>query len=44
VPVPACKSAPKRDPARICNNPLICQHYFLETGVPIGADWDPTKL
>jgi len=23
---------------------LIYQRYFLEAGVPIGADWDPTKL
>jgi hypothetical protein len=23
---------------------LIHQRYFLEAGVPIGADWDPTKL
>jgi hypothetical protein len=40
----SCKSAPKRDPARICNKPLIYQRCFLETGVPIGADLDPTKL
>jgi hypothetical protein len=24
-----CKSAPKRDPARICNKPLIYHRYFL---------------
>jgi hypothetical protein len=39
-----CKSAPKRDPARICNRPLIYHDYFSETGVPIGADWDPIEM
>jgi hypothetical protein len=40
----ACKSAPKRDPARICNKALMKQRYFLGTGVPIGADLNPIKL
>jgi hypothetical protein len=39
-----CKSAPKRDPVRTCNDPLIYKRNFLEAGVPIGVDWDPTKL
>jgi len=42
-----CKSAPKCDLTRIWNKPLICQSHLPSawtSGVPIGADWDPTKL
>jgi len=38
-----CKSAPKWDPARIRDKLLICRLYLPGDGVPIGADWDPTK-
>jgi hypothetical protein len=38
-----CKSAPKWDPARIRNKPLIYRLYLPGDGVPIGADWDPTR-
>jgi hypothetical protein len=35
-----CKSAPKRDPARICNKPLIYRRFFWKLGsrsAPIGT-------
>src|ERR1700751_2256927 len=38
-----CKSAPKWDPTRIGNKPLIYRHDLPEDGVPISADWDPAK-
>src|SRR5262252_9103815 len=38
-----CKSAPKWDPSRIRNKPLIWRQYLPGDGVPMGVDWDPTK-